>query len=160
MLTLERARALLVYDPADGVIRWRVSNGSRARAGSIAGAIEAGGYIRICIDGRFHRAHRLAWLLAHGAWPTRSIDHINGNKADNRLCNLRDVTANVNLQNIRRARSDNRSGLLGVARDKTGFRAVIKVAGKQKYLGTFPTPELAHSAYLSAKRLLHEGNTL
>jgi len=66
----------------------------------------------------------------------------------------------VNLQNIRRARSDNRSGLLGVARDKTGFRAVIKVAGKQKYLGTFPTPELAHSAYLSAKRLLHEGNTL
>lgn len=57
--------------------------------------------------------HRLAWFYVHGRWPTADIDHINGNRDDNRLCNLREATRQQNIQNSKR-RSDNRSGIKGV----------------------------------------------
>jgi hypothetical protein len=97
-----------------------------------------------------------------GWWPEGVMDHINGNRADNRWCNLRMVDYSINNQNKRRATSRNSLGILGVSPvAKNGkFLAQIKYGGKQRRLGEFATPELAQAAYLAAKRQHHEGNTL
>lgn len=122
----------------------------------------AGGYQRISFNGRLFQAHRLAWAIAHGKWPEDLIDHINGDRSDNRLSNLRDVSARVNLQNERKARKNSRSGLLGASWSKVTKRwaARIHYDGKHRHLGYFDTPQEAHAAYLAAKRLFHTGNTI
>jgi hypothetical protein len=100
--------------------------------------------------------------MHYGSWPANTIDHINGIKTDNRIENLRDVTAAVNKQNMRAARSDSRSGLIGAIwqEDRKSWKAEIAVGGKKKMLGRFKTAEAAHEAYVLAKRTVHEGCTL
>jgi len=103
----------------------------------------------------------MAWLYMTGSWPAAEIDHRNGNKSDNRWENLRDVQPVVNQQNKRRAQSNSKTGFLGVMVSGDGrFCARIRVNGRNKHLGSFRSPELAHAAYLMAKRELHEGGTL
>ena len=79
-LIAERLRELLSYEPETGVFRWRVSRGP-AVAGSVAGSLTTYGYIKIKVDGRFYRAHRLAWIYVHGVWPSKDLDHKDENKA-------------------------------------------------------------------------------
>lgn len=89
------------------------------------------------------------------------IDHRDTNGMNNRWLNLRDIPHAINMQNSRKARSVNRSGLLGVSAHKNGrFRATIVVGGRQKHLGYHDTPEQAHQAYVNEKRALHPGCTL
>lgn len=95
-----------------------------------------------------------------GGWPTNEIDHKNGVKDDNRFGNLRQATHLLNQQNQRKAQRKNKAGLLGVCAKRNGFMASIKVNGKNKWLGSFSTPELAHAAYVAAKRKFHEGCTI
>ena len=160
-LTAELAREILDYDPDTGVFRWKVTNKrSHASAGSLAGCLHSTGYWYIQVDGRNYRAHRLAWLITHGTFPADQIDHRDGDRANNRLANLREVTNAGNQQNQRRARSDSTTGLLGVSPEKNGFKARIRVDRKTRYLGHFGTPEQAHAAYLDAKRQLHPMGTL
>ena len=163
-LTAERLRALLDYDPVTGVFRWRVGNGRRAVAGAVAGAISeksATAYLRIAIEGRRYYAHRLAWLHVYGAWPAHRLDHINTDRMDNRIANLREATAAENPQNQRRAHSHNKAGLLGVSETPGGrYAASIKAGGKRRYLGRYATPEDAHAAYLKAKQEMHPFGTL
>lgn len=106
-------------------------------------------------------AHRLAWLYVYGEWPNGDIDHIDGDRLNNRIANLRDVSRRVNLENQRRPKACNKSGFLGVKtfRDQR-FQARIQVRGVQLHLGTFDTPHEAHAAYVAAKRNLHQGCTL
>jgi hypothetical protein len=118
------------------------------------------GYISIEIDGRSYLAHRVAWLHAKGSWPNGVVDHINGDCADNRLTNLRDVSRFVNMQNRRRASSNSKSGLLGACPSGGKFRSTITVAGKTVNLGDYDTAEAAHLAYISAKRDMHQGCTI
>lgn len=160
-LTAERLRELLDYDPKTGNFTWLCSRGTRIK-GEIAGSRNPEGYIQIRADRGTYRAHRLAWLITHGVWPTNEIDHINGDRSDNRLENLRDVSRTTNSQNMRVAGSCSISGIMGAHWDETSnkFRARIRVAGKMIYLGRYTTPEEAHQAYVTAKRKLHEGNTL
>lgn len=157
-LTAERARELLSYDQDTGFFTWNVSRG-RCAKGDVAGCLNPQGYIQIMVDGLNYTAHRIAWLIVHGNWPNNEIDHLNGLRDDNRLANLRDVTATINQQNIRRARSDNHTGLLGASWNKENkkFVSSIRVSGKRITLGSFPTAEEAHAAYLRAKRELHAG---
>jgi len=96
----------------------------------------------------------------HRRWPEHDIDHINGVRADNRISNLRDVVRAVNLQNRRSSHRRSLSGLLGVKKNHNGWSAGITKQGVLLHLGTFKTPEQAHSAYIAAKRQFHEGNTL
>lgn len=159
-LTAQRLRELLHYDPETGVFTWRVACRGTA-AGDVAGCVIDGGYIRITIDKRFHRSHRLAWLYMTGTWPANDIDHIDGNPSNNALANLRDVTRSVNLQNRRAAMGHNTtSGVLGVSSKRNKWRARIKVDGRHVSLGHFDTIEEAQAAYLEAKRAHHPGNML
>ena len=153
-LDAARLRDALDYDPDTGIFRWRISTNRRIVIGSIAGCLFRG-VIQIKFDGGCYRAHRLARLHVYGHWPKQQIDHKNGNPADNRISNLRDVSAVVNRQNIHRPQRRNKLGLLGVSvcSNSNKFRARVG----HDYLGIFDTPQEAHSAYLRAKIERHEG---
>lgn len=165
--THEDVQKRLSYDAETGEFTWlpyrdRTGRPSQ-RPGQKAGTVNNMGYVAINVLRRPYLAHRLAWLLTHGEWPRHHIDHINGDKQDNRLANLRDVPSVVNMQNLRKATKANRSsGLLGAWWSKAAgrWRSQIKVLGKLTHLGLFDTAEEAHAAYVEAKRRLHEGCTI
>lgn len=163
ILSAERLREVLHYDPETGAFTWKVRTSNRVSVGAVAGAMLKTGYLSICIDRKFYRAHRLAWLFVHGEWPNADIDHLNGIRTDNRFVNLRAASRSVNQQNLRAARGSTASGMLGVYRsDKKGkpWRSCIKVDGVDRHLGNYATPEDAQAAYIDAKRKLHEGCTI
>lgn len=154
MLTQNRVKELLIYDSESGVFTWKVNRGT-AKAGNIAGDIN-GGYRRIKIDGKNYQEHRIAWLYVYGEMPTKDIDHIDQNKTNNKISNLRLATPSENQQNISCRKK--KSGLpVGVAFNKQArkFQAQIMANGKSIYLGLFNTIEEAFSAYQKAKFLLH-----
>ena len=159
-LTQERLKQVLRYIAETGDFVWIERPSNRINVGDVAGQNHPSGYISISIDGVRYLAHRLAWLYVTGSWPAVEIDHLNGKRTDNRWSNLRDVERRVNAENMRRARVDNSTGLLGVRQMRDRFQANIKAGGRARNLGTYDTPEQAHAAYLAAKRKLHEGNTL
>lgn len=161
-LTHARLQEVLHYNRETGILTW-IKSLRMNTAGKVAGSLRpTDGYWSIHLDGKRYMAHRLAWFYVHGEWPKQFIDHINGVRVDNRITNLRDVDRNTNCQNVVRPMVDNKSGVLGVTRSagRTKYRAEISVDGKAKHLGCFDTTEQAHSAYVSAKRIYHAGNTL
>lgn len=163
ILTAERLRELLDYNPETGIFTWRVPRQGIIKLGCAAGSLGTNGYIKICCDGWTHLAHRLVWLYMYEEWPTYNMDHVNGMRNDNRRTNLRDVPHAVNMQNKRAPAANTSSGFLGVYPTPRGgrkFRACIGVNGTSVYLGCFLTAEAASVAYLSAKRLLHQGCTI
>lgn len=158
----EDLKAVLAYDPDTGVFTWVARPGRRCVIGAPVGSPTAAGYLRVRVNNKLHYLHRLAWLYVTGVWPKNHIDHINGDVADNRFVNLRDVDRFTNLQNERKARKHNVTGLLGAhfRRDTGKFAARIRVDGACLILGQFTTAEEAHHAYIAAKRQYHKGNTL
>lgn len=136
MLTQERLRELLDYDPETGVFTWRVSRRG-AKKGCVAGSLSHG-YIHIRVDEKPYRAHRLAWLYMHGYFPENQIDHINRVRDDNRIINLREVSIQCNARN-RGVRSTNTSGVVGVYWYKAikKWRVQIKADGKNLHLGYY-----------------------
>ena len=150
-------KSLLSYEKGTGVFRWRVQRPNGVKPGDIAGAPYARGYIGIGVMGKVYLAHRLAWLYVTGSWPADQVDHKNTIKSDNRWKNLRLASVVLNGQNIRNPRRHNKTGFLGVHVQGGKFRAQIRVNYKPMFLGDYPTPELAHAAYLKAKRKYHAG---
>jgi hypothetical protein len=151
----------LEYNATTGLFMWRVSAFHKRNRGKIAGSKKGNGYVEIQINGRMHKAHRLAWLVSFGELPPDlEIDHIDGDRSNNAIANLRLVTKAVNQQNQRSPHARNKLGYLGVSKNGSGYRAEIKVNGKKKCIGTYSTPEIASTAYINAKRQLHEGCTL
>ena len=160
-LTAARLRELLVYDPTTGIFTRSASViGPGRKVGRVAGSDNGQGYIKLAVDGRFYRAHRLAFLYMTGSWPLGEVDHINGVRSDNRWGNLRDVSGADNTHNQRLPHKNNTSGFLGVRRSGRKFRAFIGSNNARIYLGVFDTPELAHFAYLEAKRRIHASCTI
>jgi hypothetical protein len=161
-LTVQRIRELVHCDPDAGVFTWIKPTSFRVSAGDIAGSVSDEGYVFVTIDGYRHRAHRLVWMWVHGRWPVDFLDHINGNKSDNRISNLREVSNSLNMQNQKRALAHNKCGFLGVHKHSLceKWTAQIKVNGVNHYLGLFATAEMAHKAYLKAKRELHPACTI
>lgn len=159
-VTANYLRSVLLYSKKYDEWFW-IARGGQHVPGDTAGSIDARtGYRRIVIDGRAYFAHRLVWLWTYGGWPSGIIDHIDGNKLNCRIENLRDTTINVNAQNRRRPHKDGSSGFLGVSEHKGKWQASIRAKNKLVYLGRFNSPEQAHEAYLCAKRKLHEGCTI
>ncbi len=162
-LTREQCASLLHYDPENGCIAWKVDRRGRwgIKAGMVAGYIDGEGYRRVRIGLKNHAAHRLAFLLMTGAWPAGVVDHMNGDRTDNRWSNLRDVSNTENLQNLRAPYANNRAGFLGVHGVEGGrYCAQIRAGGVTRHIGIFATPEEAHAAYLAAKRQHHAGCTV
>ena len=153
--TIELINELLDYDPFTGEFRWKV-DGKRLRIGSIAGGTNSQGYVRITIQGQIFAAHRLAWFMINKVDPTHLfIDHINGNKADNCIANLRLATASQNCCNRRKKELKRESFFKGVFISRGKWKAVIMLHGRKSHLGTFDSPELAHMAYCKAAAELH-----
>jgi hypothetical protein len=155
-LTAERLRELLDYDKETGVFRWKARRRG-INVGATTGTHNGHGYTVIQVDKHLYMAHRLAWLWCKGEWPKADIDHMDGNRANNAISNLRDVPRSLNAQNLKRALRRNTTGLLGVTKRKGGWIARIHVNGEVHHLGTFQTPELAQDAYATAKKLMHPG---
>lgn len=156
----QAVRELLSYEAETGDLVWRVNRGRYYVAGRPAGSVTRDGYRRVSILGARVHAHRLAWAHVHGEWPSGPIDHIDGNRTNNAISNLRVVTKRVNSQNQRHATRASASGVLGVWAVGSRWRAAIKDRGRSRYLGYFDSANEAHEAYVTAKRRLHEGCTL
>lgn len=134
---------------------WKVFR--KTREGCLAFTSKNGaGYLHGSVMGHHVQAHRVAWVIYFGRWPAGQIDHINNDRSDNRLSNLREATNSQNHMNKPKTAA-NTSGYKGVSRTKCGkrWRARIKVMGKMKQVGEFSCIEEAASAYAEAAARLH-----
>ena len=160
-LTAAMLRDALDYNRDTGVFTARLTSGTRTAGDAAHGCKKDNGYFVIGVEGKQYYAHRLAWLHCYGEWPRNQIDHIDGNRANNAIENLRDVSRDVNMQNLRRATSVNVLGVLGVTPWHGGrYRASIGLNGQRYHLGLFATEAEAYAAYVAKKREIHEGCTL
>lgn len=147
MLSADALKSRLSYDPETGVFR-RLSTGRKA------GTVRPNGYIQIGVDGKLYRAHRLAWLLVHGHFPESDIDHINRDRADNRIANLRLATRSENMCN-RSIAANNSSGVTGVCWDASREKWLVQIKRKgapQKNLGRYATLEEAAAVRANAEQ--------
>lgn len=159
----EVLRQLLRYDPDAGLLFWRdrpdesFSSLGAAQAwrtrflGKPAGSDAGSGYLVIRMFGKGFKAHRVAWAMVHGCWPSDTVDHRNGDRSDNRIDNLRDVPRVENSRNVGRT-IRNTSGEVGVhwRKDRRKWGARIKVNGKIHSFGDYDTFEDAVAARRSA----------
>ena len=165
----EVLRQLLRYEPETGKLFWRergpeIAPDERLRKAwntSWAGkeaftCIAPVGYRQGNILQRRQYAHRVAWVLHFGEWPHMHIDHVNGDRTDNRIVNLR-LASRSNNQHNQGIRKSNTSGFKGVSwnRQCQKWSAWIRCRGMSHYLGLYPTPEEAHAAYCEAAERLH-----
>lgn len=158
ILTQDQLKSQLDYNPQTGVFTRKVHLSNFAKNKKTIGKYYKG-YHYISVLNKQYLAHRLAWLYVTGEWPKNHIDHIDGNRANNKFDNLRDVTNAENHQNIYKANSNNKNGLLGASQSNKRYKkyqARIKHNYKTYCLGTYDTPEEAHLAYVKAKRQIHE----
>lgn len=149
-------RLLLRYEPETGFLFWRkrppfCSQRGTAKEGYQAFCSPARGYLKGSILGATVTAHRVIWAVVYGRWPVQ-IDHINGDKSDNRLCNLREASQAENMKNTA-VRSDSETGYHGVCwrADRARWVARIGVNGRLQRLGSFRTKDEAISARKAAE---------
>ena len=152
-LTSERLRELLHYDSETGLFTRKVSKG-RGKKGAVIGHRQTKGYLQVEIDGFTYVLHRLAWLYTHDCWPTTQLDHRDGDRANNRITNLRESTNTQNSYNRSKPKS-NTSGHKGVYLFQGKWTAQINAGGKRRYLGRFTDLANAVHAVHTAREKLH-----
>lgn len=154
-ISVDRLKKLLSYDEATGHFHWVVSMGNQtARAGFRAGSPNKDGYWCTKIDGRLYRNSYLAWMWMNGEWPTQEIDHIDRDKSNDSISNLRMATRRQNCINRNKRRTKHMLPK-GVHHNWKKFSAKISIDGRLKHLGQFDTAEEASAAYQMAARRLH-----
>jgi hypothetical protein len=156
ILTQERLKMLLNYDPETGVFTYAAPR-PKVRVGAVAGHTHAGhGYRQIKLDGRLYLAHRLAWLYVYGRWPDDILDHIDRDRTNNRLANLRPSNKYLNRQNSK-IQHNSTSGVKGVTWNVTHqkWHARISLEGRRYHVGWFQTIEAAIEARQKAEVKLH-----
>ena len=148
-LTQVDLQAVLSYDPDTGLF-------TNLKNNRVVGWQQSG-YLKYEVFGKKYYLHRLVWLYAYGHTPDCEIDHINRNRSDNRLCNLREASRHENLWNSP-VRCDSSLGLKGVEYVKkiNKYRAVITLYGIKHRLGTFLTAEEASQAYNQKAKQFHK----
>ena len=151
-ITADEVRRLLDYDPETGVFTRLAGK----RAGKTTGSRVRAGYVFIYLAGRTYKAHRLAWLYVYGSWPKALIDHINHDRADNRIVNLRDATHTENHHNRKRL-TRGTTGFLGVTWHKRDRRwqSHMELERKALHLGSFVCLGRAIKARLAAEKTHH-----
>lgn len=157
MLTADEARRLFDYEPDTGRLTWRVTLCNRAVAGSVARTKNDSGYFLVRVKGRAYRQHRVAWLIMTGSWPADEIDHVNGDRSDNRWCNLRPATRVQNAQNTARPKNatNDRRGVIWHKRAQK-WVAQISVDGVTRYIGSYADQNEASRAYENAAKHLRQ----
>ena len=154
MITQERLKEPLHYNPDTGIFTWIKPNKRRPDLiGKPAGWDNMAGYLKITIDYKQYFAHRLAWMYINGEWPKDQIDHINHNRSDNRIDNIRSVSENINHKN-KSMPITNKTGAVGIDLHKPNgkWRAGIRVDGRHISLGHFKTKSEAAKARRDADK--------
>lgn len=150
--TQEELKSLFHYDPQTGVFTHRTTRG-KGKAGDVSGKVNCHGYVEMRVFNKLFGAHRLAFLYMAGAIPERpyTIDHINGDKKDNRWSNLRVADYYQQSWNSP-AHKHNKSGLKGAWPCKaTGrWQSMLQSGPRRIWLGRFDTAEEAHRAWIKA----------
>ena len=161
ILTQARLKELLHYDPATGVFTNTQQRGRRGALGAVTGSVNGSGYVQIKLTGKSYLAHRLAWLYEYGVFPVADTDHIDQDKTNNRIANLRTATRSENKQNVG-LQCNNTSGYRGVTWSKQAnkWRAEIKLNRKLRHLGYFTNVADAVTAYAAAVAKLHSHRPL
>jgi len=145
MITQERLKEVLSYDPETGVFTWIARAARCVVIGTTAGCLDPRGYTVFQIDGKQVMAHRMAWLYVHG-WLPPMIDHSNGERSDNRISNLRPATPTQNTANSRKFVKPTTSKWKGVSRSSDDLAWVVSVG--REYLGRFQDERDAAEAYM------------
>ena len=161
MINPSQIAVFLDYDPGTGIFTWKERSRdyfsrvnqwktwNRRYPGTVAGSVNKKGYRNIAIHDRIYKAHRLAWAIVTGNWPSEQVDHINGDRDDNRFSNLRDVPNEVNGRNAS-LQARNKSGRIGVTpynyHGRDLWVARIRIQGELIHLGYFETVEAAAEA--------------
>ena len=145
--------SIMDYFPETGKLFWKDGLPFKA-AGGEAGTLSKYGYVCVEVKGKHYMAHRLAWFYAHKQWPKDQIDHINHNRSDNRMTNLRQVTATENQKNSR-MRKNNTSGFMGVSWHKRQRKWLVNIMidYKHQHIGYFSDFFEACCARKSAERI-------
>lgn len=143
-----------LYDHESGAIFKRLANGRI----KLVGTLTSDGYIKVSIFGRNYFAHRLVWFYVNKVWPEKQIDHINGNRIDNRICNLRECTASENQQNRKAKPKHSSSKYLGVSWEvnRMKWKAALTLNGVRVFEEFFDSEEEAHNKYKEAKMAHHK----
>jgi hypothetical protein len=147
MLTRDYLKMILEYNPDTGVFKYIKSTGGKL-VGSRAGSNHVSGYRYITCNSISYREHRVVWLYIYGTWPKGQLDHINGNKSDNRINNLREVS---NKENCRNKISHKNGRLLGTSYHKQSKKWCAFIHNKtlkKIHIGLYLTEQEAHEAYL------------
>ena len=155
----EQLQALFDYDRA-GLLLWKVRKGKVGKPGKVAGSVNVDGYRRIQFDGNRYMAHRLIWIWHHGpVEDALCVDHINGERNDNRIENLQILTQR---QNTSKGWATSKSSSLptGVTLTRYGtYQAALGVAGAKRHLGSFATKDEARLRYQQELASIEESNT-
>lgn len=148
-LTQDELKSLILYDKDTGVF-------TSKKSGKVVGWKQSG-YLKYELNKKKYYLHRLAWLYIYGDLPKKEIDHIDRNRSNNKISNLREASRTENRYNTR-VRCDNITGLKGVEYLKklNKYRAVISTDGKRMRLGTFSSALDAYSSYIEAAKILHK----
>jgi hypothetical protein len=146
ILSQDRLQYLFEYDSITGEFT-RLTNTQKNKIGSVVNSLDSNGYVRVTIDGYSYLCHRLVYLYKYGYMP-KEIDHINGNRSDNRLCNLREATRQQNLRN-QKMQKTNTSGFkcVSFAANVGKWRARCRDGVSSVHIGYFHTAEEASAAY-------------
>jgi len=155
MITIQKLKELLHYDPETGFFTWLVS-GHGVHVGMRAGSFVSNGYRRIGVSNGYYLEHRLAWFYMRGEWPSHTIDHRDHDAGNNTWSNLRSATRSQNQHN-HRIGSNNTSGVKGVTWSKARqkWNAEIVVNGKREYFCTFTDKDKAITEIKAARIRLH-----